>query len=149
MATSTLKTRTATAISHARTWGAGEQTIEVEVPIVLPARDHGLGYYVRRADTGQDLGMVSKTREGWKAYTLNSAHYTAEEASDIMVRSTQHPNHRAESWAKGELVEISATRQDAADAIVTALATSRAASIEDLVQAGRAPFLATRPDLAR
>src|SRR5688572_24776215 len=141
MTTSALKTRTATASVHPRTWGAGETSIEVEVPITFPVRDHGLGYYVRRADTGQDLGLISKTREGWKAYLLNGAHYTAEDAADLLVRCTQHPNHRAENWAAGQLVEISPTRQAAADAIVTAAAAAWAMSIEDLVDAARAPFL--------
>jgi hypothetical protein len=148
MTTSTLTVRTATARLHPRTWGVNEPTVDIEVPIVLPAREHKMGYYVRRADTGQDLGMVSRASDGWNAYLLNGAYYPPTEAADIMVRSTHHRSHRAGTWASGELVEVCDTRSDAVDCIVTRLVERRAEGLEDLAAAARAPFLATRPDLA-
>lgn len=145
MTTSTLTVRTATARLYPRTWGIDEPTLDIEVPVVLPAREHKLGYYVRRADTGQDLGMVSKTTGGWRAYLLNGAYYPAAEAADILVRSTHHQSHAAETWAHGELVDVCDTRAEAVDCILGYLVQRRAAGLEDLVETARAPFLATRP----
>lgn len=146
MTTSALVRRSVIVQLAPRTWGAGEPWVDLHVPVTLPARDHKLGYYVRRADTGQDLGMVSKTSEGWRAYVLNSAYYPAD--ADIMVRTTHHRDHRGETWASGELVETSATREDAVHRIVSVLVERRAVSVEDLVDKARAPFLATRTGLA-
>lgn len=134
---------TATAYLHPRTWGIGETLTEIQVPIRYRKRDHGLGYYVVRADTGQDLGMVSKALDGWRVYALNGAYYTAEQARDIVVSTTRHAEHR-ESPFKGELITVTRSRGEAADELVNALMNRRAESLEDLVATARAPFLATR-----
>ena len=102
--------RTAIAYLHPRTWGAGEQAVEVHVPIKFRKREGGVGYYITRRDTGQDLGMTGKGRDGWKVWALNGAYYTADEAEDLMTRTNPHPSHRAESGLHGELITVTDSR---------------------------------------
>jgi hypothetical protein len=133
-----------------RTWGISEPWVDIDVPVTYRQRDHGLGWYVTRTDTGQSLGMLSKASDGgWIAYLLNAAYYSPVEATDIMVTSTQHHSHNAETWASGERITTGATRDEAAREIVGELVSRWAASLEDLVATARAPFLATRGELVR
>lgn len=131
-----------------RTWGLNEPWVEVTVPVTFRKREHGLGYYVTRADTGQDLGMVGmgKNKRQWIGHLLNSAYYPAD--ADIVVRATKHRNHGGDSWAHGEVVSTGSSRMDVVNEMVSVLLSRRAESLEDLVSQARAPFLAKHPELA-
>lgn len=128
------------ALSHARTWGIGEQSVEVPVPIRFEKEYTGR-YNVVRSDTGQILGWVYKKDGIWEGCITNSAYYPA--AADVMIRTDKHPSHRGE-WFQGEYVGIHGRREDAAREILYRLLDRRADSLEDLVTIARAPFEASR-----
>ena len=138
---------TAQATLAPRTWGAGEPWVEIDVPIRFTKRENQLGWYVSRADNGHKLGMISKKRSSgeWIGYVLNEAYFPVD--TDLLGRLNSHPLHRASSF-EGETVSITDTRSEAANAILWTLVDRHADSVEDLVQEARAPFLATRKDLA-
>lgn len=130
--------RVTTALSP-RTWGVNEPWWDIVVDVTFRKRDHGLGYYVVRTDTNQVLGMVSKADDGWRAYTLNGAYYSADEDTVLVPK---HDSHRAESTVHGEHVGTEDTRANAVHDIIHRLLDRWAMSLEDLVDAARADWLA-------
>ncbi len=112
-------TNTATATLHPRTWGTDETTIDVQVPVTYRKREHGMGYYITRTDTGENLGMTRKGTEGWKVWLVGFG-------------------------VVGEMVGLADTRGEGADFLVSEMVERRDERLEDLVAAARAPFLASR-----
>ena len=128
-------TTTTSAFVSPRTWGLGESLHEVEIPIRYRKRDHGLGYYVLRADTGHTLGMVSNVSgDGWKSFALVDAFHPA--AADLLTKTQGHPGFPGSPF-QGFHVETSRTREAATEALVSFLANHRAEATEDLVEAVR------------